>query len=441
MSTVILGSGMAGFGAMHRLQAEGLKPRLYDRASRCGGHTVSHRTDTGFTFDDGPHISFTKNERIQTLLADNIDHQYETVQAQVNNHWRGHWIKHPAQCNLHGLPTELVVDVLKDFFESRKREPGEIRNYADWLVASFGRTFAETFPMEYGFKYHTTTADNMDTDWLGPRLYRPELEEVLRGAVSAATPDVHYINNFRYPKHGGFQAYLRKFAERADLTLDHELVGLEPRRRELRFANGKKVEYEHVISSIPLTALIPMIDGTPRDVLEAAGRLSYSSCVVVNLGLNRRDISDTHWIYFYDRDYFFTRLSFPHMQSPNNAPPDAGSIQVETYYSEKYRPLDRTPEECIEPVIRDLRRCGLLRDEDRILHKQAHWIKYANVIFDLGRVKALEIVRGYLDDIGVASCGRYGEWGPHWTDESFESGEQAAQRVLNRQTSDAAMHV
>ena len=40
--------------------------------------------------------------------------------------------------------------------------------------------------MQYTRKYHLTTADNMSTDWLGPRIYRPSLEEVLRGDNEAA---------------------------------------------------------------------------------------------------------------------------------------------------------------------------------------------------------------------------------------------------------------
>ena len=39
--------------------------------------------------------------------------------------------------------------------------------------------------MEYTIKYHTTTAANMSTDWIGPRLYQAKLEEVLRGALGA----------------------------------------------------------------------------------------------------------------------------------------------------------------------------------------------------------------------------------------------------------------
>jgi hypothetical protein len=39
-------------------------------------------------------------------------------------------------------------------------------------------------------------------------------------------------------------------------------------------------------------------------------------------------------------------------------------------------------------------------------------------------------VHGYLDDIGVAYCGRYGDWAYIWTDESFISGEKAAEKIL-----------
>ncbi|MCK4628333.1 MAG: hypothetical protein KAT56_04980, partial [Sedimentisphaerales bacterium] len=139
-------------------------------------------------------------------------------------------------------------------------------------------------------------------------------------------------------------------------------------------------------------------------------------CIVVNIGIDREDISEAHWTYFYDQDIFFTRLSFPHMQSLHNVPPGAGSIQAEVYYSNKYRPLDRTPQECIQPVIADLRRCGLVREDDKILFSDAKLIPYANVIFDLDRQQALKIIHGYLDDIGIICCGRYGEWGYHWTD-------------------------
>jgi protoporphyrinogen oxidase len=134
--------------------------------------------------------------------------------------------------------------------------------------------------------------------------------------------------------------------------------------------------------------------------------------------------------YFYDEDICFARLGFPHMLAARNAPPGTGSIQAEVYFSDKYKPLTGSPEDWIEPVIRDLRHCGLLREDDRVLCSKAMLLRYANVIFDLDRAAALATVHGYLDELGIAYCGRYGDWGYMWTDESFKSGEAAADKVL-----------
>jgi protoporphyrinogen oxidase len=432
---IVLGTGMAGFGAAYRLHAEGLTPVMFDKNPYYGGHTASFRSDTGFLFDQGPHISFTKDPRIQNLLAGSVDQRYETVQINLNNYWRGYWPTHPVQLHLHGLPEEVIVKVIADFVEERHAPERPVANYADWLLSSFGRTFAELFPMTYTRKYHTTTADNMSTDWLGPRIYRPSLEEVLRGALSASAPQVHYITHFRYPSEGGFMAYLRDFVPLGNLNLNHELVCVDPRTRQLRFANGFVTQYDALVSSVPLPALIRMIPDAPSDVLEASQRLACSMCVLVNVGVNREDLSAGHMTYFYDEDICFSRIGFPHMLSASNVPPGTGSIQAEVYFSDKYKPLKGSPQEWIDPVITDLRHCGLLRDDDRILSTGTVLLRYANVIFDLDRAAALATVHGYLDDIGIAYCGRYGDWGYMWTDESFKSGERAAEQALSALTS------
>jgi len=189
------------------------------------------------------------------------------------------------------------------------------------------------------------------------------------------------------------------------------------------------VGYEHIISSIPLPELIPLIDGVPESVTRAAEQLACTSLVVVNLGVDRSDLSTAHISYFYDEDIVFSRISFPHLFSPNNAPRDTGSIQAEIYFSRKYRPLCQPPEALIERVINDLRRCTVLRDDDRILVQEARVIPYGNVIYDHDRAAALSTVHGYLGEQGIRYCGRYADWNHDWTDEAFASGERAALAV------------
>jgi protoporphyrinogen oxidase len=426
----VLGTGMAGLGAGHALHGAGIPFICYDRNAHYGGHTWSFRYENGFVFDEGGHISFTKHERIRELLASNIRGQHEEPQLRIDNYWHGRRITHPVQCNLQGLPTQLVVDVIKDFAAVHQSPMAATPNYAQWLYQAYGKTFAETFPIVYGRKYHTTTMDQLTTDWIGPRMYRPSLDEIVHGAIAGQRASVHYVDTFRYPSFGGFVSYLEAFAKRFELRLNHRVCGLDAKERVLRFANGKSAPYERVISSMPLPELIPLIDGVPADVLEASRRLAFTTAVLINLGIGRSDISETHITYFYDEDIVFSRVNLPHMFSPNNAPPGAGTIQAEVYFSDKYKPLRGEPEALIEPVIGDLRRCGFIRDDDAILLKDAAVNRYANVIYDHDRAPALATIHGFLKDVGVSYCGRYGNWDHAWTDEAFISGEEAAMTVV-----------
>lgn len=426
---VILGSGMAGFGASYQLEREGFKSIIYEKENYSGGKATSFEKD-GFIFDDGPHISFTKDERIQQLFAESIKNNYKTLQVGVNNYWKEFWIKHPAQVNLYGLPMDLVVEIISEIIEVKKKS--KTNNFKDWLYASFGKTFSETFPIKYGLKFHTTHANNMSTDWIGPRLYQPQIKEVLQGALSNETKDVHYVTHFRYPEKGGFKSYLDTFKKNSDYKLNHKLIELDARKNSLLFENGYKCNYDYVVSSIPLPEIISIVKDVPKKVIEASNKLACSTCVIVNLGIDRNNISKTHWSYFYDDDIVFTRLSFPHMQSENNVPKGCGSIQVEIYFSKKYKPLLNDKDDYIKKSIQDLIKCGLLTTNDKILFKESRIIDYANIIFDLDRKKNLKIVHDYLDEIGINYCGRYGEWGYLWTDESFKSGENAAKKVIRQ---------
>lgn len=429
-SIMILGAGMAGYGAAYFLSSQQVPATIYEMRGSAGGHTASHCFEDGFVFDEGPHISFTKDTRIQEIFADAVGGHFERLQATVNNYWRGHWIKHPAITNLFGLPDDLVADCISDFMEASNEPDRPIEDYAQWLLANYGRTFASTFPFEYTRKYHTTHPENMATDWIGQRLYRPSLQEVQKGAQTAQTPDVHYVDHFRYPSNGGFGSYIYPLSNLAQLKLNYRAESIDPRQKAVRFSNGETVGYESLISSLPLPSLIRIIDDAPYEVVESAKLLACTNAVAVNIGVRQEDCGSAAWTYFYDEDITFTRLSFPHRFSPNTVPAGCSSVQAEVYYSDKYKPLTVAPEDLVEPVVADLVRTGVIDDPELIVHRSWISLPHANVIFDHDRIPALDKIHGYLREIGVEPAGRYGLWGYQWTDEAFISGEQAAERVL-----------
>ena len=173
------------------------------------------------------------------------------------DYWQGHLLKHPAQCNLHGLDVDFIVGIIQEFVEAAQAEAGPIRNYEDWLIASYGKTFTEHFPARYGQKYHTVHPREMSTDWLGPRLYRPGSR---RSAARCHDPMKHRtfttsrISATR-PTEGSAPIWT-DCAKGSPSVVDHEVIGIDPRRRELSFRGGKTAGYDALISSMPLPALV-----------------------------------------------------------------------------------------------------------------------------------------------------------------------------------------
>ncbi len=426
----ILGAGLAGLGAMHRLSEEGLEAIIFEKNAYYGGHAATFIRD-GFIFDDGPHISFTDDERLRNLFHQSVNYQVEAFTPRMNNYWQGYKIKHPAQVNLCGLPTALVTKIIQEFFDQSIAPQTSCANYRDWLYQQYGKTFSNTFPIAYAKKYHTLDADAMDIDWIGPRMYKPSMEEVLKGALAKETKDVYYVKHFYYPSDGGFAAFLSGLVPTNKVKYQHEVRKLEPKSRLLTFAGGNQVSYEEIISSIPLPELIAIIDPVPAEIVAASQKLACSQCVTINLGIAREDLSDMHWSYFYDEDIIFSRVSYPHLFSPQNVPNGYSSIQVEVYFSKKYKPMPTNPEQLVPRVIKDLQKCKILQSDDKIVFQDHRVIPYANVIFDLDRQSNLKLIHDYLHAIGIRYCGRFGDWGYHWTDDAFLSGERAAQQVLD----------
>ena len=127
----VLGTGMAGLGAGYVFEQTRVPFACYDKNPFLGGHTRSFRYDSGFLFDVGPHISFTKDTRIQDLFADSVEQQYETIPINLNNYWRGYWPQHPVQLHLHGLPEDVIVKVNQQGSPVRVRDLGTVTDSSD----------------------------------------------------------------------------------------------------------------------------------------------------------------------------------------------------------------------------------------------------------------------------------------------------------------------
>jgi protoporphyrinogen oxidase len=424
---MVLGAGIAGLSTSYHLGHD--RCRIYEANPHYGGH-VHTRIQDGFVWDDGVHISFSKNEYVRKLFADSVAGAYREFDVRVANYFRGAWIDHPAQANLYQIPEPLRSRCVEDFIQNRppvdQQKPPT--DYRQWLHRSLGPLFADTFPAAYTRKYWTTEPENLTTEWVGPRMYSPSIEEVRAAAQGPLGHSTYYITTARYPEQGGFVEFTRKMAENARIEYGKRVVGIHFGDRRLRFADGAGAGYEALVSTIPLPVLVEAAEDAPDEVKSAAAKLHCSEVLLVEVGAAHPSRRPELYFYVYDEDKLATRVTVIEHLSPHNAPPDATGLQVEVYGS-AYRPLPTDHQAVARRVKSELVEMGVVDSLDAVTSLGTRYVPWANVIFDHDRGPALEVVNRFLDEVGVLRAGRFAEWKYLWTDGCVLSGRSVAQKL------------
>jgi protoporphyrinogen oxidase len=448
----ILGAGLAGLSASYHFGHE--RCIVFEQHATAGGHTRSEQL-FGFTFDQGPHVSFTKHAYVRELFERSTKRQYREFEVRTRNYFRGHWIDHPAQVHLWQIPEPLRSACYQELLAAE--EAGQalpVTNYQQWLEASFGPTFTNTFPAAYTRKYWTMPPASLSADWLGPRVHRPQREQIDVGMKPGARQSLHYINRVRYPERGGYQSFLAELSRGANVRIGRQVASIDLSNRRLWFADGDMHAYERLISTLPLNSFIACCQHVPAAVRDASAALDCSKLLLVNACAPHPARVDGHWFYVYDEDKHATRISLSDRLSPGNAPAGHSAVQVEVYFGRE-RPLENNPQTIAQAVANELAEMGFV-DESALGDGRVNffwrWIPQANIIFSHARREALQTIFAWLEQFGLAReeddlmpssdwtaearpshgearlmlAGRFAQWKYFWTDDCILRGRQLA---------------
>jgi len=429
-AVAIVGAGLAGLAAASRLSEHGIEAVISEKSPDRGGHACSVEYE-GFTFDEGPHVSFTADKRIEQLFARGAG-SVRRFPLHITNAFDGRFIPHPVQCHLAGLSPDLISACIADLARAHATPGGPPRDYEQWCLASLGRTFAETFTFPYTRKYWTVEPRQMTTEWIGRRMYAPRLIDMIRGALGTNDGAFHYLSEVRYPASGGFQAFVGAFAT-APVALHREAIGIRPRQRTVEFADGTSSCYDVLIATVPLPTLVRIIEPAcvPEAVREAADHLLCSSLTLVDVALSAIALPDAHIVYVHDERFVSTRIHFPSRLAAANAPTGLHSVQVEVYHSSD-KPLPIRRDHLADRIVDELIELAIVARRDDVRFARVRDVPFANVVFTTHRAAAVDTIRRWLESIDILVAGRYGEWAYFWTDDAVRSGWRAADAVASR---------
>jgi protoporphyrinogen oxidase len=430
---VIVGAGLAGLSTAYHLS--GTPYRLYEREQEVGGLCRSYKKD-GFTFDYTGHLLHFRQPEIKALVE-------RLLAGKMQKHSRKSFIyshrtytEYPFQVNTHGLPPEVVRECLMGFIATLTQPSSFIlskdRSFKQWILDNLGEGMAKHFMVPFNEKLWQVSLDELTSDWVSWLVPKPELKDVINGALGIKDKAFGYNPSFLYPATDGIKVLPESFLPGINgIRNGMELIEVDSKRRRALFhdrlsGESRDEHYESLVSTIPILELVRRCLDFPAHLKEAAEGLRWVSVYNLNMGVAREQVSDKHWLYFPEPEYPFYRVGFPMNFSPSLGRVGCSSMYVEM----SHRPSEhQSMEELVTRARSGMEQAGILRSDDQIVVADVKDLHYAYVYFDRHRARALPEILAELERRGIHSIGRYGRWEHTSMEDAIGQGKQLAERL------------
>lgn len=436
---VIIGAGPTGLGAALTFEKAGVDWILLEESPYFGGLSASFKKD-GFQWDIGGHVIFSHYKEYDHLLAQVIPvDRWLTHKRAAFVNVLGAYVPYPFQYNLDSLPEEVREECLQSILDSTV-DPiaSDNTNFLTFLRTHFGVAISKIFMVPYNKKIWAHPLEEMSTQWLGERVPLIDARRAMQFKEQKIHDDKEWgpNNTFQFPLEGGTGEIWRLVAAmlpKERLMLNKKVVEVRASNNTLVLSDGVTINYDALVSTMPLDLLINMSD--MKELRVPANNLLHTSTYVVGLGMMSplpRELCDASWIYFPEPDVPFYRVTVFSNYSPLNAKAGHWSLMVEVSES-RYKRInhERIVKECIAGCILK----GLIQQEDEVTHTWSHRAEYGYPVPILGRDEALAQILPSLEERGIFSRGRFGAWKYEVgnMDHSFMQGVEVARRILDGQ--------
>ena len=321
------------------------------------------------------------------------------------------------------------------------------RTFEHWVVNRFGRRLYEIFFKTYTEKVWGMDCSEISAEWASQRIKNLDLKEAIKSALLGSRSKdgeviTTLIDRFHYPRLGPGMMWERcrdRLAERGVPTLT------ETRVVRIRHQGGRvvavtvreedaerEIAADHVIASMPLSALMRVLDpAPPAEVLAAARRLRYRDFLTVGLIVEREDVFPGHL----DLRPRAGGQARPHPELQELEPRDGARARA---HQPRPRVLRRSEGDELwsmeDRALLDLgaRECetlGLLR-RDEVVDGTVIRMPRAYPVYDDGYQAAMPVLREYVRGFAnLHVIGRNGQHRYNNQDHSMLAGMLAARNV------------
>lgn len=401
----IVGAGPSGLTMSLFLKHPSI---VLEANSTPGGHGGSH-FDKGYTFDNGPHIMFSKNKTILDFMIKSLGNNVRRCRRNNKISFKGRLIKYPFENDLKSLPLLDNFDCLYHYiFNPYKRKYALPKNLRQWFLKHFGKSICEKYLFPYNEKVWNMPVQKLSMLW-ADRIPNPPAADIIKSAIGYETEGYLHQLYYHYPLRGGYQAISEAWAKKANVVYNFEVKKIVKRGKKFILSNGANtVECDQVISTMPIHELVKIVNiPIPKRILEAVNDLIVDPIYAICLGIKGEDKNKFTAVYFPEANFLVNRISFPKTFSPHNAPKGCYSIQAEITCRKNSKIWKEKDDTILNHVIQGLIKRRIIKKRGDIVYRSVIRCEYAYVVYDTDYAKNVKIIRDWFPKQDIHLVGRF----------------------------------
>ncbi len=447
MRIAVIGAGPAGITAAYELSKaipEGKIKQLdvYEISPRVGGLSKSIELWNQIV-DLGPHRFFSQDPRVNRLWLEVVEDNYDIINRQTRIFYKNKFFDYPLKPGnaLRGLGIFEAARCVLSYVWQRIFPTKDTSTFEGWVTNRFGKRLYQIFFKTYSEKLWGIPCDRLDSDFASQRIKKLNLFEAIKNALFQGRDNKHktLVDQFAYPLKGtgwvyermsekirenGGKVHLKKGIEKVETT--GNVV------KSIILTTGEKIDYDHVISSMPISLLIRNLSETPNHILELANSLKFRNTMLVYIKINRTDIFPDQWLYIHSKDMETGRITNFRNWLPELYGEEKKTIICCEYWANfEDKEWKRNDEELISTAKNDLIKAGFVKNEE-IEDGEVIRLPRCYPVYFKGYKEKLQPIENFLDSVeNLHVIGRYGAYKYNNQDHSIIMGIFAAENILD----------
>lgn len=436
----VIGAGPAGITAAYELAKAGYEVEVFEASDRVGG--MAKTIDLwDQKIDLGPHRFFSNDTRVNKTWLEVVGKDYRMVDRLTRIYYRKKYFFYPIKPfdALFKLGVGNAILCVFSYMKQRIAPTKQDGSFETWVTGRFGYKLYSIFFKTYTEKLWGIPCTELDADFAAQRIKKLSLWEAIKNAVKGGKGNKHktLVDQFAYPLGGTGMVYerMQKFVNEHNgkvyvNTPVKRVIAENGKVTALELDNGEIKNYDHIISSMPISLLVTRLPQVPQEIIEKARSLKFRNTILVYLEVEAKDLFPDNWLYVHSSDLLMGRITnFRNWVPEVNCGKDSTIVVLEYWCYDEDSIWSEKDEKLIEIGKDELLKTGLT-GKIPATRGYVHRIPKCYPVYSRGYKDVLKPVEGYLSGIkNLSVIGRYGAFKYNNQDHSILMGLLAAENI------------